>query len=70
MVANWIWVVLLVLGLVYELYTLVNGAPGDTLSEHLRSWFHVHTRPGRAVFLVLWLSFAAWFAVHISARKP
>ncbi|MFB6640241.1 hypothetical protein ACFCYF_23630 [Streptomyces chartreusis] len=70
MAANWIWVTLLALGLVYEFYALANGDPGDTLSERVRAVFRVHTRPGRAIFLVLWLSFAAWFAAHISVKKP
>ncbi|MFI5688619.1 hypothetical protein [Streptomyces sp. NPDC051636] len=45
-----IWANLLVIGLAYELFTLVDGEDGNTLSERVRAWFRVHTRPGRAVF--------------------
>ncbi|MEU0443809.1 hypothetical protein ABZ202_29455, partial [Streptomyces sp. NPDC006186] len=38
---------------------------GNTLSERVRAWFRVHTRPGRAVFAVAWTGFATWFLVHI-----
>ncbi|MET9964797.1 hypothetical protein ABZZ80_02415 [Streptomyces sp. NPDC006356] len=68
--ANWIWTTLLALGLIYELYALTNGAAGDTLSERVRALFHVHTRTGLTVFLVVWLAFAAWFAAHIGFKKP
>ncbi|GAA1428414.1 hypothetical protein GCM10009601_41570 [Streptomyces thermospinosisporus] len=38
---------------------------GNTLSERVRVWFRVHTRPGRAVFAIAWVGFATWFLVHI-----
>ncbi|MGW0736959.1 hypothetical protein [Streptomyces sp. NPDC002851] len=62
-----IWVVLLAAGAAYELYALWNKTPGDTLSERVRAWFRVHTRPGRALFALAWVGFATWFLVHILA---
>ena len=60
-----VWANLLVLGLAYELFTLVDNEDGDTLSERVRAWFRVHTRPGRAIFALAWTGFATWFLVHI-----
>jgi hypothetical protein len=42
-----------------------NDIDGDTLSEHIRKWFRIDTRPGRTVFLIAFGGFVAWFAVHI-----
>jgi hypothetical protein len=70
MAANWTWAGLLLLGALYELYALVNGMPGDTLSERIRAWCAVHTQPGRAIFLAGWITFATWFAVHIVWHRP
>lgn len=64
---DWMWGGLLTAGLLAELWTLVNRARGDTLSERTREWFRTHTRPGRLVFAVAWTGFAAWFFVHILA---
>lgn len=60
-----IWANLLVLGLAFELFTLVDGEDGNTLSERVRAWFRVHTRPGRAAFVIAWTGFATWFLIHI-----
>ncbi|MCZ7415122.1 MULTISPECIES: hypothetical protein [unclassified Streptomyces] len=67
MTANLIWGGLLLAGLVYEILALRSTRRGDTLSERVRAWFRVHTRPGRALFAVAWTGFAAWFLVHILA---
>jgi len=53
-----VWGGLFAVGAAYEAYTLRNKADGDTLSERTRSWFRVHTKPGRAVFTV-------WYLLHI-----
>lgn len=50
---------------IVEGFALKNDMPGDTLSEHLRKWFRVDTRPGRTAWLVTFGGFAAWFFVHI-----
>lgn len=63
--ADQLWGTLLLLGVAYEIYTLGNVQSGDALSERVRAWFHVHTRPGRALFALTWTGFAAWFLVHI-----
>lgn len=60
-----LWANLLVLGFAYELFTLVDIEDGNTLSERVRAWFRIHTRPGRAIFSVGWTVFAIWFLVHI-----
>lgn len=60
-----VWGSLLAVGAGYELYALVNERAGDTLSERVRAWFAVHTRPGRAAFALAWVGFAGWFLWHI-----
>lgn len=60
-----VWFALLLYGLVLELWALVNGRPGDTLSERVRAWFRVHKQPGWAIFAVAWVAFSIWFFVHI-----
>lgn len=62
---NIVWALLLLSGLAYEGYALASKAEGDTLSERTRAFFRVHTKPGRAIFLVGWSAFAVWFGVHI-----
>lgn len=63
--ADMVWGGLLLAGAAFEVYALVNGRDGDTLSERTRSWFRVRTRPGAIVFGVAWVVFATWFLVHI-----
>lgn len=53
---------------VVEAFALRNDMPGDTLSEHVRKWFSVHTKIGRTIFLGVWLFFAAWFLLHILTK--
>ncbi|MEU5093712.1 hypothetical protein [Streptomyces sp. NPDC020996] len=60
-----LWANLLVLGLAYELFTMVDSEGGNTVSERVRARFRVHTRPGRAAFAMAWTGFAVWFLVHI-----
>jgi hypothetical protein len=67
MTANLVWGGLLLAGLVYEIIALFNTRAGDTLSERVREWFRVHSRPGRAVFALTWMGFAVWFLAHILA---
>lgn len=62
---NRLWITLLAIGLLVELWALFNGKPGDTLSERTRAWFQVHKRPGWALFAVAWIAFSAWFFWHI-----
>ncbi|MEU8522846.1 hypothetical protein [Streptomyces sp. NBC_01216] len=61
-----IWAALLALGTAYELLALADTKDGNTLSERVRAWFRVHTRPGRAIFAITWTGFAVWFLVHIA----
>lgn len=63
--ADVVWGGLLAAGAAFEVYALVNGRDGDTLSERTRSWFRVRTRPGAVVFGVTWFVFATWFLFHI-----
>lgn len=61
-----VWAGLIILGGVFEAYALANGRDDDTLSEKTRKVFRARTsRVGRAVFLVAWLGFSAWFTGHI-----
>lgn len=64
--SDWVWAGLFAAGLAYEAWTIRTAGRGDTLSETIRRVFRVHTRPGKLVFLVLWLGFAGWFAWHIA----
>jgi hypothetical protein len=60
-----VWASLLAAGAVVEVWAILNQVPGDTLSERTRTWFHVNTPAGYALFTVVWLAFSAWFLVHI-----
>lgn len=62
---NVAWGALFAAGGAYEIYTIFNKKGGDTLSERVRSLFHVKTKIGKTVFTVGWLAFSAWFLVHI-----
>lgn len=62
---NLAWGAIIGLGFLYETYTLVSKKSGDTLSERIRTWFRTRTKTGRAVFTLSWVSFSAWFLVHI-----
>jgi hypothetical protein len=44
-----IWGGLLLAGLAYENYVIVNTDVGDTLSERVRAWFRTHTSPGPGI---------------------
>lgn len=44
---------------------LKRKAPGDTLSEHFRHWFHVRKTWGRWAWLATSGLFFAWFVPHI-----
>jgi len=69
-VFNILWVCVLVifggLFVVLETAALTNKQKDDTLSERLRDWFHTNTKVGRIVWLVVWIIFAGWFAIHIA----
>ncbi|MER5223838.1 hypothetical protein [Streptomyces flaveus] len=62
-----IWADLLVLGLAYELFTLPDTEEGNTVSERVRAWFRIHTRPSRAIFAIGWTGFTVWFLMHVIA---
>lgn len=38
----------------------------DTLSEHIRRWFHTDSHLGRTVWMIAFGIFAAWFGIHIA----
>lgn len=52
----------------YELWTVLNGRKGDTLSEVLRGVFHVDTPEGRRLFEASWDALGAWFVPHITGE--
>ena len=69
---SWLWITWLfapwVIFAIVEGVALRNDMPGDTLSEHIRKWLSVKTRPGRTAFLIVWLiglGVWLWFVVHI-----
>lgn len=62
---NIVWGALFAAGGAYEIYAIFNRRNGDTLSERVRSLFHVKTKTGKVVFSLAWLTFSAWFLIHI-----
>ncbi len=64
-VADVVWGGLLAVGAVVEVYALLNGRDGDTLSEKIRLWLGVRKQPGRAIFAAGWLVFSIWFLGHV-----
>lgn len=52
-------------GTAVEVWAINNSKPDDTLSECLRSWFHVDTRSGKIVFTACWMVFSSWLLDHI-----
>ncbi len=50
---------------VFEGWAVLNKTGGDTLSEHVREYFHVKGKTGSMVFLGMLGFGAAWFAAHI-----
>jgi hypothetical protein len=66
---NWnlVWVGWLALFGLFEGLALADKKhDGDTLSERTRDWFRTEkSQTGRRVFAAGWVTFAAWFLVHI-----
>lgn len=60
-----VWGFVFLFGLIFELHTILTAERGDTLTENTRRLFFVHTKPGRAIFVVVWLGFSTWFLGHI-----
>ncbi|MFD3926543.1 hypothetical protein [Streptomyces sp. NPDC058614] len=63
--ADQLWGTLLLIVVAYEIYILGNVESGGTLSERVRAWLRVHTRPGRALFAIGWTGFTVWLLLHI-----
>jgi len=61
-----VWGSLFAAGAAFETYAIFNKKNGDTLSERTRALFQVKTKTGKAVFTVAWVTFAAWFLIHIT----
>jgi len=61
------WFGSLSLLLVVELWTVLNGAPGDTLSEQVMPLLENPTV--HAVTLLVWLGFAGWLSAHWWGRR-
>jgi hypothetical protein len=49
----------------FEGWAIFNKTKGDTFSEHVRAYFHTKGKVGSFAFLILFGTFAAWFAAHI-----
>lgn len=60
-----VWGGLFAAGLAYEVYGLHAPEGGYTLSEVTRALFHTSHPVGKAVFLVGYVGFSAWFVPHI-----
>lgn len=58
-----LWALAFVVG---EGSALVTRRKGDTLSSEFRKVFRTSTKLGRAVWIVAFGVFAAWFAIHIA----
>lgn len=63
--SNYIWLALFLAGLLYELWTVLNVEPGDTLSENVRALIAAHGSLGNAMFVIGWIAFSVWFFFHI-----
>ena len=63
---TWAWLWWLGMFIAIEVPAIVNRRPGDTLSEHLRSWFATRAKPvqWRLRRLAL-LLFLVWLVVHL-----
>lgn len=68
--ADLVWGGLLLAGGAYEAYALFTKKPGDTLSETTRKAFRVDTARGKIAFGAVWVSFSAWYLVHILWGVP
>lgn len=69
-VFDWIWIVwaAVLAGsfAVIEGIALVRKRPEDTLSDHLRAWFHTNTHLGRTIWLAAFGALAVWLLTHIA----
>lgn len=59
------WLVWVLAFFAIEVPAIRNDTRDDTLSEHLRRWFHTDTHLGRTAFLAASLVFIGWFIPHI-----
>jgi hypothetical protein len=63
---TYIWITLLVVAGIVEIYTIFNKKPNDTFSEHIWRWFSIKKGTGkfkktrRFILLVIMV----WLAVH------
>lgn len=64
-IADVVWGVLLLAGLVYEVRAIRNKKWEDTLSQTTRRWFSTKTTAGAWVFGVAWVGFSGWYLWHI-----
>ena len=60
------WLLWSVMFAAIELPAVLNRTDGDTLSEHLRSWFALRGKPaGWVVRRAALAAFFAWFVAHL-----
>ena len=64
---TWAWIFWLGLFFAIEIPAIVDRRPGDTLTEHVRDWFAVRSKPwGWRARRFMLLAFLAWLAVHFT----
>lgn len=61
-----VWGGLLAACTAYEMYGIFGAAEGDTFSEVTRELWQVHSPAGKAAFTVGWVTFSAWYWLHIT----
>jgi len=66
---GWLWVGWIVIFLVIEGAALINKERGDTLSEHVWSWFQLKGRkdgkkPWQMVLRFVFVAFWIWLTLH------
>lgn len=65
------WVLWLAMFGVIEVPAILNRTPGDTLSEHLRSWFSTRDMSrGWLVRRTALAGFFVWLIIHLFTRLP
>lgn len=63
--AEIVWIVALGGPALLDYWCDLGEPDSDTLSEHIRSWFHVETPAGKAAFTLALTAGTTWFYNHI-----
>lgn len=63
--SRWLWLGVLVGPSLIDYWCDLGEPDGDTLSEHIRAWFHVDTPAGRVAFTAALAVGSTWLHSHI-----